>query len=333
MQNNESFPVANKQAWWKTAFHILLPLVLLGIFAWQIWDSRGEIVSHPWAKMHWGFAAASLGLLLVNSLLEILIWNRALGWFTVPLPFPLATPAFVWSTLARYIPGKVASLLIRVALTSEMNRHPVPVLASSLMDLTLRTASALLIALVTLSTWGQVARDKFSQELLGIPIGIIVIILVVAHPRLMIPAMNWVLRRCKRAPIERKLRYRDVLGLLVAVAGRWSLYGLAFALLACAIFPEAQDHMIALIGIANAAWAAGFLGMSPGGLGIAEFVQKVALHQSLGFSAAVALILPVLWRLWTLVAEGLWALVSWALLRSHTARQVAPAPVPETMVD
>lgn len=305
-------PLAKKSSPWKLLLNLLVLFGLVGIFAWQIKKSWPEIVSYPWHHLRWELAGAAFAILLLCSLFEILIWNRSLSWFTESLPFQQVTPVFIWSNLARYIPGKVASLVLRAALAVEFNRPPVPVLAASALELALRTASALLIFIVTLPTWGHSVQSD-AGSLLKTAVVIIAVVIVCAHPRIMIPVLNWGLKKIKQPPVERTVRYRDVLGLLGAETVRWLLYGLAYVLLACAVYPPAKHAVVALIGVANASWAAGFIGMTPGGMGWAEWVQKTVLGSSLHFQIAVSLILPVLMRLWSLVAEGLWALAAWLL--------------------
>jgi uncharacterized membrane protein YbhN (UPF0104 family) len=96
----------------------------------------------------------------------------------------------------------------------------------------------------------------------------------------------------------------------MATIMRWIVYGLGFAVLGWAIYPAAIQHFPVLIGTAAGSWSAGFISMSPGGLGFAEWVQKYILQDSLAFPVGITLVLPILFRLATLLAEGLWALVS-----------------------
>lgn len=297
---------------WKLAMNIALPILLIAVFAWQIHKSWPAITGTPWT-IHWGPSALALVLLLVNSCVEIFIWNRTLRWFTEPLSFRLAVPVYIWSSLARYIPGKVASLIVRVGLATEVKRDIVPVLASSTVELALRTASGLLLFLLAL----VVSGNTNERSLLVGPLVIIPLVLICAHPRIMLPAMNWALKQVKQAPITHVLSYGEVLGIFLATVVRWVIYGLAFALLAWAIHPAAIKHVPVLVGTASGSWAAGFIGMSPGGAGIAEWIQNIVLEGALKFPERVALLLPIFFRLTTLLAEGLWALVAIPLWRKR----------------
>ncbi|HEY3379765.1 MAG TPA: hypothetical protein VGL77_20000 [Armatimonadota bacterium] len=312
MQVDEAVPLTKRPAGWKLALNLALPVILLAVFAWQIHKSWPDIRDYNWA-LRWDLVALALVVLLINSALEVAIWNRTLAWFTDVLPFRLAVPVYIWSSLARYIPGKVASLVIRAGLAKEANRDIVPVLASSTVELALRTASGLFLFLVALLVW----HISASTKMLAPALAVIPLVLICAHPKIMLPVMNWALVKIKQPTITHTLGYGEVLGIFAATVIRWAFYGFAFALLACAIYPTAADHIPVLIGTAAGSWAAGFVGMSPGGLGLAEWVQKVILQESLHFPLEVALVLPVLFRLGTLLAEGAWALVSVVLWRAR----------------
>ncbi|HEX2951969.1 MAG TPA: hypothetical protein VHV83_20740 [Armatimonadota bacterium] len=303
---------SKRPSWWKMAINIALPVGLVGIFAWQIYKNWPAIKDYQWS-LHWGIAVLGIAVLLLNSCLEIMIWNRTLSWFTTPLTFTQAAPVYIWSSLARYIPGKVASLFVRVALTNELQIDLISVLASSTVELALRTASGLFLFIIALVLSGA----KTGMTLYIAPVVVIPLVLICAHPKVMLPVMNWALKKIKQPTIERTLRYREVLGIFVATIVRWCIYGLGFALLAWAIFPQAIHHVPVLVGTASGSWAAGFIGMSPGGIGLAEWVQNAILQGTLHFPKEIALILPVLFRLGTLVAEGSWALVAIFLWRKR----------------
>lgn len=313
-----------KTSKWKVYFNIALTIALIGVFAWQLHKDWSDITAYDWRhNFQPQLAALALLLLLVCSWLDILIWNRTLGWFDRELPFVKVAPVYIWSYLARYIPGKVASLLLRVALAREVERAPAPVLAASAAELALRSASAMLIFLAALLGWGiPISHVAVIMMCIIIPV-----ILLAAHPRLMLPAMNWVLRKMKKPLITRTLLYREVLGVIGALVIRWIVFGISFALLAWSVFPAALYHIPVLAGTAAGSWTVGFASMLPGGFGVMELMQKVILEGTLKFPTEVALVIPVFSRLWTLIAEGLWALVAVFLWRTAKISDQVPLPM------
>ena len=84
-----------------------------------------------------------------------------------------------------------------------------PVLASSVVELALRTASALLIFICVFMVWGvSVAQWKIAVAVL-----LLALTLVCAHPRIMLPIANFVLRKLKKTPINRALRPTSLSGI------------------------------------------------------------------------------------------------------------------------
>ncbi|MHB9132772.1 MAG: lysylphosphatidylglycerol synthase transmembrane domain-containing protein [Armatimonadota bacterium] len=326
MQVETAPPVVKRPSVLKFAVHLVLLLGLLGVFAWQAHKNWNQIAGYQWSSMHWGLATGALVLLLVCTWFDIFIWNRTLGWFTDPLPFHQAAPIYIWSYLARYVPGKVFSLALRAGLAAEVGRGTVPVLASSTVELALRTASACLmfILLALFSVISALKDDVNPQVTVICAMGIIPLVLVCAHPRIMLPVTNWVLRKMKKAPIERALRYRDVLGVFLLLLTRWMVYGLAFALFLHAVHPTISLALVpVLIGVAAGSWAVGFVIPAPAGTGVTEtFLLPILTF--LHFPYAIALVFPWLFRLLTLTGEGLWALVGWAL-RARWQRRISSA--------
>lgn len=313
MQAETANFLPTKQSSWKLLLNISLTVLLIAVLAWQFSRNWHEIISFDW-KINWFLLVCAIVALLTNSLLEILIWNKTLGWFATSLPLIQAAPVYIWSALARYIPGKIASLLLRVALAREVKAPVIPVLASSTVELALRTASGLLLFFCVMLSVGV----KTEGAMLYLPLAVIPLVLLCAHPKVMLPVMNLLLKRIKQPPISRSLRYRDVLSIFAATIFRWLIYGSAYALLAIAIYPKAITAIPLLIGTAAGSWSAGFIGMTPGGAGVAEWVQNFILGGKLHFPATIGLILPVLFRVATLMAEGLWALAALFMRRKWT---------------
>ena len=218
-----------------------------------------------------------------------------------------------------------ATRVLRVALALEYGRTAVPVLASSVVELALRIASALLLLLLSLPGWAAPAHNDKLSLLLKTSAVIIPLVLVCAHPKVMLPAMNWGLKKINKPLITRALRYSEVLGVLALECARWVLYGLAFLLLASSVYAAAWNHPLALIGVAAGSWAGGFIASSPGGLGFAEVLLGLCLT-ALGFPPQMAVVLPLLARFWTLIGEALWALAAWVMRKQP---MTAPIPSPE----
>jgi uncharacterized membrane protein YbhN (UPF0104 family) len=184
-------------------------------------------------------------------------------------------------------------------------------------ELALRSAASLMVALLIFIVPGSHAvRILMKFAYIVIPL-----VLICAHPKIMMPVMNWVLRKIKQVPISRPVSYGNVLSVLLATIFRWGVYGLGYTLLVRAVSGVSWTDYPVLAGTGAAAWFAGFLGMSPGGLGWMEVVQQTILHDSLHLAVA-ATVIPALFRLESLLAEGLWALA--AVFMRHSRRYNKP---------
>ncbi len=311
-------PVVTRPNRVATSVNLLLFIGLVGYVAREVIKVWPKLIAHPWTLTPLP-AISALLMLLACGLLDVVIWNRTLGWFVRALPYRQAAPIYLWSYLARYIPGKVFSLVLRISLSTQVGLPVIPVLTSSLVELALRTAGALVLAVpLLLHGVNNLGNVKW------VGLGLLPAILLCAHPRVMLPLMNWGLRKLKRPQLPETLRYRDILGLCGLLVIRWVGYGTAFVLLTRAVGLENEPQMLFTGGVAVTSWAAGFLGMSPGGLGITEITFMKLLPQA-GIAAEVAVGLALLFRALTLLAEGLLALLAWGV-RAWTAPAAVSVP-------
>jgi uncharacterized membrane protein YbhN (UPF0104 family) len=113
-------------------------------------------------------------------------------------------------------------------------------------------------------------------------------------------------------------------GLVARYFGVWLLFGLAFWLMARALFDVPVDEILRYAGVFAAAWVAGFVVViAPGGLGVREAVIVALLQGSLG--EAEAIVLATASRIaFTLVDLGAGIPSLLALRRSGPALEGAP---------
>jgi len=296
-------PVKKKKNLLSLLTNVLLPIILVGIFVLQIYTDRKAIRDFDW-NFDLTLFFIGMFLLLINTSFEVGIWNKTLSWFTTALPYKLAVPTYIWSSVARYIPGKVASFLVRVGLTSQLGVPMIPMLAASTVELAVRTASGFFMLLLSF----LVAKTAQTNIIILAAI-IITVVLIVAHPKIMIPIMNWLLRKIKQPQIMVIPKYRSILMVFGLNIFRWIIYGCAFSFICISIYPQAVMKFVAMVGVAPGSWSVGFVSLMPGGIGATEWTQKILLEGMLTLPAEIAMILPILFRLSTLISEGVWSLI------------------------
>ena len=88
------------------------------------------------------------------------------------------------------------------------------------------------IFLAAIFGWGFAATPQLRlASLIIVPL-----VLVCTHPRVMLPVMNWMLRRVKQQPLTRAIRYGEVLGVFTVLLVRWVIYGFSYAALVTRVF-------------------------------------------------------------------------------------------------
>jgi uncharacterized membrane protein YbhN (UPF0104 family) len=300
---------------------ILVVIVILGFLVLQVARNWQQVRQYQWQASPGGVVVSFL-LLLAALGLDVVIWMLALRMFESPLGFRAAARVWFPALIARYIPGKVASLGVRIWLSHREGVSPYRAGAAAFFEVILRIMAALIVFGLSLPFWPIFeGRDRLVALLVIIPVG-----LVALHPRLLQRAFNLGLRLLKRPAVAVPFRFQDVLLLLAVLCGRWILYGVAFAQFAAAVAPNLRGQTPAIIGMASVAWAAGFLLQMPAGLGVNEWVLREGLRQYLGSPAAAAVAIAtavaLLARLWTVAGEVTW-LAAVPLLKAGSREQGA----------
>jgi uncharacterized membrane protein YbhN (UPF0104 family) len=106
-----------------------------------------------------------------------------------------------------------------------------------------------------------------------------------------------------------ELRYSVMLGFLAGYLIIWSFVGTAFFVLLNAVHPLSLAWLPTVIAIYAISWMAGFLApFAPSGLGVREGAMILLLGQVLPVPAVT--VTAILFRLWLILAEVLWAAVA-----------------------
>lgn len=99
-----------------------------------------------------------------------------------------------------------------------------------------------------------------------------------------------------------------MMGLLAGYLLIWGFVGAAFFVLLNAVHPLPLTWLPTVAAIYAASWIAGFLTPAPSGLGVREGAIILLLGQYLPVPAVTAT--AILFRIWLILAEVLWAAVA-----------------------
>ncbi len=242
------------------------------------------------------------------------IWAYALSQFDHRVPFKSLARVWFFSSLARYIPGKVWQFVGIAELGRSLG---IPAVVSV-------TSVLVFMGHVLLAAW-YVGIYLLPPDALG-PLSELVTPLRLASPLLLLLLFPGALRR-GIALIARLTRRECApwqggvvasLVLLSSCALLWLGFGVAFFVFVGSLTPVSASQYPALTAIFALAFLASYLiVIAPAGLGAKEGVMALLLASTLPLSVAAAV--AVASRLWSTLAEMLPALVLAAGTRGEVA--------------
>jgi hypothetical protein len=294
-------------------------VITAAIFWWMMkpvsrhWDEvKFRILEISWTR----FTVAAVMFSVFLFVFRATTWR----WLLLGMGerLPAATAARIWSVseLARYLPGAIWQVLGRIYLVKPYGVRGSVCTASQLLELTLFLFANILLALGCLVWFGIKRFEGPAERWLYGAMALVPVLLLVLHPRVLYGIVDRAMRFMRKPPVQRRLRFRELLGVLL-----WFVMGLLWQSLAIWLLVEEPLHLQlakwwVVAGAYALAWCAGFLAVwAPGGIGVRELVFMAAMQVALppavkrqfendpaaltGFLA----FLSVLLRLWATAGE------------------------------
>jgi uncharacterized membrane protein YbhN (UPF0104 family) len=220
--------------------------------------------------------------------------------------------------LAKYVPGQVASIVGAVGFLRKFGVGAVVGLSVVLvMD-----GLAVLTGVITgspLLLWQPVRKL--------LPYGwILCIIIIVAGITMMVPgvygrAINFVLVKTKRPPLQSMPPMANYVGPVLLGFMQWILAGLAIWLTAFSVTTVPLHYLWIFTAIGAIGYTAGYLSPLPGGLGVRDLIFLQTLAAVIGPSAALVAITV---RLIQMLVEVVMAAAGVIILRRLERRAITP---------
>jgi len=279
----------------KRILQVLLIVVVFYFLARNLYLNWNKIVQYDW-NINYYFLAYSFLLLMVGSFLIALGWNLILRVLGGKLGYKRALKIFFITDLAKYVPGKVWTIVGKVYLCAKEGIPIAKTSASVVIQPLIQVIAGILMFLLSLPFWTKTSgfMSRLYLFLPLIPIGLILL-----HPAIMTKPLNFVLTRLKQKPIELNIKYRDILLILLLWCGLWILTGVASYFLIISIYPFPVSQLPVVIGIFSIAGISQFL--TPSGIGVLEGVLTVLL--GLYLPVHIAIFIALLTRVWKTVTE------------------------------
>ena len=269
-----------------------LALVVLAAVGWRFWRDLGKLdPDRPAPDLGW--LAVAGALYLAGMGFSAAFWTRLLGRLGSTPGTLAAVRAYYVSQLGKYVPGKALALMLRVGLAGP----PAATAALAAFYEVLATmASGSLVALAFAPSWQAT--------------GMALALLAATAGPILPPVFNLVSRRVvkpftKEAPP--RVPWSAFAEGLVLTAPCWLLFGLALACALRAVDAPVPSYPF-LVAATALSYVAGFVvPISPGGLGVREYVLALLLVPPLdaGHVALAVLLLRLAWTLAEAVAAGI----------------------------
>jgi hypothetical protein len=306
-------PKPPRQIWW-TALQFILLATLLTFIARAV-VTQADALRETAANLDinwWGVAAASSVVLLTYTAL-IQSWRLLVTGWGSALSFGAATRIWTIANLGRYVPGKVWSVGALVVLAQREGVSPVAATGAAMLGTLINIGAGFGVVVLC----GASVLDAMSPSYRWLAwLGSGFFVVGVAALPYLLPSLVERLSRWRpqlQSP-SRSLPNRTLwLAVLINVTS-WLGYGLAFALLSRAVFPDIGGAIPTFVAIWTASYLVGYLVLiAPGGIGAREAALVAALV-SLGLAvSAEATVLAAVSRLWLILLEVVPGLISLAL--------------------
>jgi len=275
-------PQPVRRRWTRAALAAVKWALFIAVLVFVVQALVERFAEVEWAgvQIHPGWAAAGIAAMLLAFGMLFLPYHLVIRRLGPRVPWP-EVMADVWvGQLAKYVPGKVGSV---VGIAYLLHKRGVPArmsVAAIVMVDGLSIILGLMLA-VPLTLWEPV-QQVLPMAWLWCSV-LIAAGLVCLHPRVFGGLWNFALRKLGQQPFDKLPRVRDLAGPMAALVGHFVLGGAALWLLARSfsdIGPESLPLMVA----ANAlALVAGFLSVfAPAGFGVYEGVLLILAGPFIG---------------------------------------------------
>lgn len=254
---------------------VLVVIMLLGRLAAPHWAEIRE--AGRAAQIGWEWAGVSTTLFALYYASIFRIWQLNLQLAGLSFSGRQAADTWVPGLLARYIPGKIWSNGLRLAVARRAGAPMVALTGAMGWEALLAVASATAFALLALSTWPSTEWRTAAM------------IVLVGSMALLVTSWSLVSRAVPPAWMARlgfrssTLKWPSLLGLGAQYFVAWALFGLAFWTLTRAIAPVTAADLPTIAGAVALAWVGGYLSIvMPAGLGVREGLLIVILGPVVG---------------------------------------------------
>ena len=252
----------------------------------------------------------SVPALIVFFIMRVYAWQAILKKMQITLPLTRCLKVSFLSMMAKYLPGKVWTVLGKVYLSNKEGVPKAEAFTSVVIEIVLEIVASIFFFLFYL--FSLMEQPLLSTKVLYL-LGLILIGgLILLHPRVFYKVINTFLYHLKKETIPEAIRYRDIIRIFFVYNVLVLVQGVAFYFFVNALCDVPLKNLLGLTASFAVAGALGTLSFfAPSGLGVREGI--LALLLSTYIVSPVAVLISLLARIWVTLLEVGCVVCAWKL--------------------
>ena len=242
--------------------------------------------------------------------LRVYAWQAILKKMQITLPLNKCLKVSFLSMMAKYLPGKVWTVLGKVYLSDKEGVPKAEAFTSVVIEIVLEIVASIFFFFFFL--FSLMEESLLSPNVLYLLGLVLVGGFIFLHPRVFYKVINTLLSRFKKETIPEAIRYRDIIQLFFYYNGLVLIQGVAFYFFVNALCYVPLQNLVGLTASFAVAGALGTVSIfAPSGLGVREGI--LALLLSTYIVSPVAVLISLLARIWVTLVEVSCAVCAWKL--------------------
>jgi len=284
---------------------IMIVAAILFFFIRYIYKNWSLVSQYQW-QFRYELLTVSILLVIFNFVFLIQIWRKLLSGLGYTLGFKKAFKIWFYSSMGKYVPGKVWSIMGMVYLCEKEGIPKSATFTSAILNQAFNIVGGLILV-VLLS-----GKRLFGHLPTPFYLVLGLILLIILHPSWIEKLLNFFLKILKKEQLKINLSFRHNLAFTLFFMLSWCVYGVAFNIFIRSLTPYSWNLAPFIGSTFVFSYIVGFLSVFvPGGLGVREGLLVIYLSNY--FPLPVATLIALLSRLWMTTAEILGLAVSFRL--------------------
>ncbi|HPL95327.1 MAG TPA: lysylphosphatidylglycerol synthase domain-containing protein [bacterium] len=296
----------------KSIFKIFSYLFIIAIIIFLVFylKNNWSKITFPELKFDYLYLIISFILFALSLIGLALLWGLILKKLEPAntLTKQKIITIYLASELAKYTPGNIWAIVGRVLWGNQAGASKKNLLISSFLDSVLAALSVIELGVILLF----IALGKNWPNLYPLALVVIIISLIIIHPKIFYPLFNWFFKKIKKEQIlpENFINYLDIIkiNLFYFIVAIFFSLSFLFFVRSFTAFPTPVS-----LGLMSAFALSAGLGtialFAPSGLGVREGILVLILKNFL--PAALSVFLSLIFRIWLTVIEILLFSIFW----------------------